>query len=247
VTIDFAERRRLRDEHYNATLQQIVEVHDDLRILRVIPDSGVPHFQPGQFVSLGLGNWESRPGSSVAKFGKGKKGPDYFRGAMELLHATYIGYHGDAHEWLTDNPELTKELLNRCGYWLFPKSIGLPQALVAGETVPLTLIMENRGVAPPYAPYELRVKLSRAGDRVVRPLATACKSWLPGAPIIVTNHLALPADLKSGDYDLAIALFDLTGGKERPVEFALKASVRDPEGYYKLASVPVDEAAPSGR
>jgi hypothetical protein len=194
-----------------------------------------------------LGNWEARPGSSVAKFGKGKKGPDYFRGALELLHATYIGYHGDAREWLTDNPELTKELLNRCGYWLFPKSIGLPQALVAGETVPLTLIMENRGVAPPYAPYELRVKLSRAGDRVVRPLATGCKSWLPGVPVSSRHQLPLPSDLKPGDYDLAIALFDLTGGKERPVEFALKASVRDPEGYYKLASVPVNEAAPSGR
>ena len=50
------------------------------------------------------GNWEGRPDSAVAKFGKGKTGPDYFRGALELLHATYIGYHGYAHEWLADNP-----------------------------------------------------------------------------------------------------------------------------------------------
>ncbi|MDI1247459.1 MAG: beta-galactosidase, partial [Lacunisphaera sp.] len=72
-----------------------------------------------------LGNWEGLPGSSVAKFGQGKQGPDFFRGALQLLHATYIGYHGDARAWLTDNPELTKELLNRCGYWLFPRSIEL--------------------------------------------------------------------------------------------------------------------------
>ncbi|MDP2324152.1 MAG: hypothetical protein Q8N51_08995, partial [Gammaproteobacteria bacterium] len=63
-----------------------------------------------------LGNWDGRPGSNVEKFGKGKRGADYFRGALELLHASYIGYHGYAHEWLADNPELTKELLNRCGY-----------------------------------------------------------------------------------------------------------------------------------
>jgi hypothetical protein len=194
-----------------------------------------------------LGNWEARPDSAAFKFGKGKKGPEFFRGALELLHATYIGYHGDARQWLDDNPELTKELLNRCGYWLFPKSIELPQAFVAGQTGLLTLVVENRGVAPPYAPYELRVKLSRAGDRVVGPLATGCTSWLPGAPIIVTNQLPLPSDLKPGDYDLAIALFDLTGGKERPVEFALKASARDPEGYYKVGSVPVIAATPSGR
>ncbi len=112
---------------------------------------------------------------------------------------------------------------------------------------PLTLTMENHGVAPPYAPYELRVKLSRAGDRVVRPLATGCKSWLPGVPVSLRYQLPLPSDLKPGNYALAIGLFDLTGAKEQPVEFALKASARDPEGYYKLTSVLVTATAPSGR
>jgi hypothetical protein len=131
-----------------------------------------------------LGNWDVLPNSSAARFGKGKTGPDFFRGALESLHATYIGYHGDAREWLTDNPALTQELLNKCGYWLFPKSLELPDTLVADATVPCTLTMENRGVAPPYAPYELRVKLSGAGTHVVRRLATGCKSWLPGAPVV---------------------------------------------------------------
>ncbi|MHB8897176.1 MAG: DUF4832 domain-containing protein [Thermoguttaceae bacterium] len=194
-----------------------------------------------------LGNWQSLPDSSVARFGKGKDGPDYFRGALGLLHATYIGYHGDARQWLTDNPELTKELLNRCGYWLFPKSIELPQTVVAGQTVPLTLTIENRGVAPPYAPYQLRVKLSRAGYCVVRPLAAQPRSWLPGAPVSSRCQLPVPSDLGPGQYDLAIGLFDRTGAKERPVEFALKASVRDPEGYYRLAGIKVNEASPSGR
>ena len=194
-----------------------------------------------------LGNWEARTNSAAAKFGKGKTGPDFFRGAIDLLHATYIGYHGDAREWLTDNPELTKELLNRCGYWLFPTSIELPEKAAAGATIPLTLTLENRGVAPPYQPYELRVKLSGPGGRVVRTLATGCKSWLPGAPVSARYQLPLPPDLKPGDYDLAIGLFDLTGTKERPVEFALNASERDSDGYYKLTSVSVNAAAPSGR
>jgi len=54
------------------------------------------------------GNWIMKRGSSLSKYAKGKTGPDFFRGALDLLHATYIGYHGDAHEWLTDNPELTR-------------------------------------------------------------------------------------------------------------------------------------------
>ena len=134
--------------------------------------------------------------------------------------------------------------MNRCGYWLFPTSVELPEKAAAGATIPLTLTLENRGVAPPYQPYELRVKLSGRGGRVVRTLATGCKSWLPGAPVSSRYQLPLPADLKPGSYDLAIGLFDLTDGKERPVEFALKASARDPAGYYRLASVPVIAAPP---
>jgi hypothetical protein len=189
-----------------------------------------------------LGNWEARPNSAAFKFGKGKTGPDFFRGALELLHATYIGYHGDARLWLDDNSELTKELLNRCGYWLFPKSIELPPALAAGGRVPLTLVMENRGVAPPYVPYELRVKLSSQGSRMVCVLSTASKAWLPGAPVASNYEFSLPADIKPGDYTLALGLFDLSSGRERPVEFGLKVSARDAEGFFRLKSVTVAAA-----
>jgi hypothetical protein len=190
-----------------------------------------------------LGNWEVRPDSSAAKFGKGKTGPDFFRGALELLHATYIGYHGDAHEWLTDNPELTRELLNRCGYWLFPMTLELPDTLVAGATVPFTLTMDNRGVAPPYAPYELRVMLSNEGTNWVHVAGRAEKSWLPDKPIVLQLELPVPAALQPGPYQLAIGLFDAAAAKERPVEFALKESARNSEGYYRVGTVPVSAEA----
>jgi ferredoxin--NADP+ reductase len=51
---------RLRAEHYNATLQSLVELHSDLRIVRIVPDGGVIPFLPGQYLTLGLGNWEPR-------------------------------------------------------------------------------------------------------------------------------------------------------------------------------------------
>jgi hypothetical protein len=186
-----------------------------------------------------LGNWDVLADSSAARFGKGKTGPDFFRGALELLHATYIGYHGDARQWLIDNPELTKELLNKCGYWLFPTALELPDKSVAGATVPLTLTMENRGVAPPYAPYELRVKLSGEGTHSVHVAGRAAKSWLPGKPIVLRFKLPLPAALQPGQYQLAIGLFDAAAGKARPVEFAIKESARDLEGYYRVGTVPV--------
>ena len=54
------ELNELRHRHYNAFVAEIREVHSDLRILRVVPDAGLPPFLPGQYISLGLGNWEPR-------------------------------------------------------------------------------------------------------------------------------------------------------------------------------------------
>ncbi len=186
-----------------------------------------------------LGNWAVRPDSPAFQFGKGKTGPDFFRGALELLHATYIGYHGDAREWLSDNPALTRELLNRCGYWLFPVSIEFPATLVAGTAAPLRLTIDNRGVAPPYQTYQLRVRLSNDRASHVAVVGRTDKSWLPGAPIVVQNQLTLPVDLKPGRYTVALGLFDSSTGKERPVEWALQATRRDADGYYRISEVEV--------
>jgi hypothetical protein len=190
-----------------------------------------------------LGNWEVRPDSPAAKFGRGKSGPDFFRGALELLHATYLGYHADAREWLTDNPALTRDLLNRCGYWLFPVNIELPATLVAGTPATLRLTIDNRGVAPTYHPYELRVKFSAGHASHVAIVGRADKSWLPGAPIIVQSQLAVPSDLKPGRYTVSLGLFDSSSGKDRPVELALQATLREPEGYYRVAEVEVSSTA----
>lgn len=170
-----------------------------------------------------LGNWEARPGSAAAQFGRGKTGPDFVRGALDLLHATYLGYHGDARLWLDDNPGLTRELLNRCGYWLFPVSLELPSALAAGTVAPFRLTLDNRGVAPPYRPYELRLRLSREGASFVGVVGGAGTSWLPGAPIVVQGQLSLPAELKSGRYTVCLGLFDRSQDRERPVEWALSS------------------------
>lgn len=43
---------------YNAALAEVVRVHERLAILRVCPDWPIPAFAPGQYTTLGLGNWE---------------------------------------------------------------------------------------------------------------------------------------------------------------------------------------------
>ena len=50
----------LREKHYNATVIERIDCNEDLARFRVVPDGGMPEFQPGQYVTLGLGYWEPR-------------------------------------------------------------------------------------------------------------------------------------------------------------------------------------------
>ncbi|MFK8112541.1 MAG: ferredoxin--NADP reductase [Rubripirellula sp.] len=57
---DAEEANQLREKHYNATIIERIDTHSDLARFRIRPDAGVPAFKPGQYVALGLGNWEPR-------------------------------------------------------------------------------------------------------------------------------------------------------------------------------------------
>ncbi|MBL8794190.1 MAG: ferredoxin--NADP reductase [Planctomycetia bacterium] len=50
----------LRRQRYNATVAGIRLANSDLMCLRVQPDFPMPAHKPGQYTSLGLGNWEPR-------------------------------------------------------------------------------------------------------------------------------------------------------------------------------------------
>ncbi|EMI18731.1 oxidoreductase FAD/NAD(P)-binding domain protein [Rhodopirellula maiorica SM1] len=56
-----AERiRSLQEKYYNATIIERIDSHSDLSRFRIRPDTPFPSFEPGQYVTLGLGNWEPR-------------------------------------------------------------------------------------------------------------------------------------------------------------------------------------------
>jgi len=50
----------LISRHYNAQVIDVRRCHEDLWVLRVHPDRGVPPFVAGQYTVLGLGYWEPR-------------------------------------------------------------------------------------------------------------------------------------------------------------------------------------------
>src|SRR6516162_8771291 len=60
LTMTPEEQAELRRTRYNATVAWLHKTHTDLMIMRVRPDFPLPPHQPGQYSTLGLGNWEPR-------------------------------------------------------------------------------------------------------------------------------------------------------------------------------------------
>jgi ferredoxin/flavodoxin---NADP+ reductase len=58
--LDLGEVDRLRLDNYNATITHFDRAHNELWVLRVEPDSRDVSHLPGQYATLGLGNWEPR-------------------------------------------------------------------------------------------------------------------------------------------------------------------------------------------
>lgn len=185
------------------------------------------------------GNWVAKEGSNLRQYGEGRNGADYFRGAMEILHATYIGYHGYAREWLADNPELTGELLNRCGYWYFPQTVEVPEALAAGQAGSIAIAWQNRGVARAYHPYTLTLRL-KGSEAFECEAPSGNTRWLPGAADKTWREeypMKVPATLKPGRYELAMKLTSLEA--RRDVKLGLKGVLLGKDGFYTVGTVQV--------
>lgn len=59
-TLPAEEIAELRQKHYNATVVAVRRQNEELIVLRVRPDLGVPTYKAGQYTVLGLGYWERR-------------------------------------------------------------------------------------------------------------------------------------------------------------------------------------------
>jgi hypothetical protein len=162
-------------------------------------------------------------------------GAKVFREAMKLIHPTYIGFHGYLGEWLNDNPGFTVEMLNRCGYWYFPKSIG--RVKLDGRKLMFEMEWLNKGVAPAYSSYRLNCKLIPAdpSQKTIdfRISDSGNRNWMPGEITAHAYETSLQEKPK-GEYWLAIQLFD--SKSERPVEIGLKTELKI-DGYYKIQKI----------
>lgn len=153
------------------------------------------------------GNWIGKNGEHVIpKYGY--SGADIVRNTIRTMHATYIGFHGFMEEWYADNPDLSRELANLCGYWYFPVQASIGKVLGKGENQ-LSISWQNRGVAPAYNTYSLVVRLinEQTGDFVDRVIPdSGNRKWLPDKVYPEIYSLDIPDSVTSGYYTLAFKL-----------------------------------------
>ncbi len=81
----------LRDQSYNAQVVDIRRCHDDLMVMRVRPDRGIPPFTAGQYVVLGLGNWEPRVEGVQPESNVDLRSPKLIKRAYSISNAMLDG------------------------------------------------------------------------------------------------------------------------------------------------------------
>jgi hypothetical protein len=165
---------------------------------------------------------------------------DDLRGAIQLTHATYLGYHGDARKWLSDHPDLAKELANKLGYWYFPKSVSLPQRFIAARENTIHITWEDRGTAPAYQRFTLRAQLTGNGGKIILSLEESNNlTWMPGAEDSERYSARIPGGTPTGRYTFSVSLLDTSVSPERIIELGLKEALRGPNGFYRLCDLEI--------
>jgi hypothetical protein len=162
----------------------------------------------------------------VARHGKGKKGP-IISAALSVLHATYIGYRV-CPRMAGGQPRTYQRTAEQVWHWLFPTTIVLREKLVAGKVPSCSRSRTAGGSA--LRPYDLRLKLTRSGTALIHSandLGPGCRKVGDVAMRSFCLWKWSPAVTRSRS-----ACSKGRDGKERPVEFALKVSARDSDGYY---------------
>ena len=130
-------------------------------------------------------------------------------------------------------------MANRMGYWYFLDGIDMP-VLVSGLTHYAVMRIRNRGFAPAYHEYDIRLELrDEEGNSygIIRD-GWKCgnKNWMPDE----TSEERIALDLRgvpSGKYKLFIGMFDK---HDRPVHFAMTEDIMGNDNMYELASVTVE-------
>ncbi len=186
------------------------------------------------------GNWLGADGEEKIP-NKDFSGADLFKGALKTTKSTYLGYHGYVEEWFKDNPKLTGELLNMCGYWFFPLSVSVAPKMDRENPLAFSVNWINKGVAPAYHKYKLWVKLENQDNHYIMELnGSNTREWLPDRIVTENYTVDLPEAARTGEYMVKIKM---TTDDEEMVQLGLQDKIKDKEWFYELFSTVINKSS----
>jgi hypothetical protein len=191
------------------------------------------------------------------------KVPAYRRYMVDKIrryHASYLGWIDDYNAADRDVLVGAAEIQEAFGYRFVLDSVNYPRAVQPGGKLTVKLAVRNTGSAPFYLDWPVAVALLDSATK--KPVWSAplngvdIRRWLPGedwdsaafsyrSPAKkhdAAGETELPADLKSGEYILALAILDRQGGMTPSVRFATENYFRG--GWHPFGSIGVGEAPP---
>lgn len=161
-----------------------------------------------------------------------EKGLDIAKDAIRIAHATFISPHGNIGVWQKDNPQAAWELINMTGYWFFPE---WAEFKMNGNKLNLSIAWNNKGVAPAYKPYLLKVSLidKKGVKKEMSSVDAGNNKWLPGSTTM--QYTIDASNIKRGTYDVEIFLYkQFRDGSTRPVKLGLEEKYETPDGAYLI-------------
>jgi hypothetical protein len=152
----------------------------------------------------------------------------------------HVSYHNNKSARIPEGTRHEVErFLRKMGYRLVLRQMEHKKVAARGSSLPVSMVWENVGVAPPYRDYLLALRLTHVNSKETFVLVseTSIKGLLPGE-IGITESFNLPGELKPGHYQLALAIVD---PDTRAPAIRLAIAGRTEDGWYPLTQIEVAE------
>lgn len=170
-------------------------------------------------------------------------GGSHLEAAMREGHATFLGFHGYAREWLGENRDLAYKLANQCGYWYFLKGIETLPIVKSGEQMQISLLWENKGVSPAYYRFSLEFKftclVNPTSFFAVEATQSDNRNWSPGAVTAERISCGLPQGITPGCYRLGVRLVEPMQDGVRIIDLGLSDRIKDKDGYLSIRNIEI--------
>ena len=165
-------------------------------------------------------------------------GADTIRGAMDMIHPSYLSFHGYADQWYQENPSLSKEVANKCGYWYFLEQIAFPKTAPVGTGIKLGFTWENRGVARAYHRFDLHIRLEGENCYTLEAFGSDNRKWDAYQRTHETVEVLLPRTMPQGEYMLKAKLTYTDRFRHtQDIRIGMQRQYVDEEGFFLLGPI----------